>query len=171
MTTNSTLLPENTNNLQTNKFTFVAPGMPYGTYFCQTVNFPGVNTSEVMVPTPFSETYRHGDKLQYDPLTITFLIDEDMRAWEESYNWLKGITFPHNGREYVQQRKKGIYIDCTLTINRNSNTPNLRVLFKNCHPTSLGPITFTATDDANMVPTADLTLRYDTFEFQRLNQG
>lgn len=169
MTTNSRLIPTNTNNLQTNKFTFIIPTLPFASYFCQSITFPGVSTSEVPVETPFSVTFRHGDKLIYDPLTITFLVDEDMRNWEETYNWMKGLTFPNNGREYTQQKKKGLYSDGILTVNKNSQTTNIRFKFKNCHPTSMGPITFATTDDAGMIPVADLTIRYDTFEIERLN--
>lgn len=170
MTTKTTFIPDNINNLQTNKFTFVVPELPYATYMCQSVTFPGVSTSEVIVETPFSATYRHGDKLVYDPLVLTFMIDEDMRNWEQTYNWFKGLTFPHNFSEYNKQKtKRNLYCDAVLTVNRNSNTPNLRFKFKHCHPTALGPITFATTDDANMIPVADLTLRYDTFEVERIN--
>ncbi len=166
----SKIIPENINNLPTNKFTFIVPELPYASYMCQTVTFPGVATSEVLVETPFSATYRHGDKLQYDPLVITFLIDEDMRNWEQAYNWFRGITFPHGFNEYSEQKhRRNIYCDAILTVNRNSQTPNFRFKFVRCHPTSLGPITFATTDDANAVPVADLTIRYDTFEVERIN--
>lgn len=167
MTINSRLIPENTNLLQTNKFTFIIPNLPFVSYQCQSVSFPGVSTSEVLVETPLSATYRHGDKLQFDPLVLTFMVDEDMRNWEEAFNWIKGLTFPTSGREYTEQKKKGLYHDGTLTINKNSNIRNMRFYFTACHPTSLGPINFSTSDDANMVALADLTLRYDTFRIER----
>lgn len=168
MTTNSRLLPANTNQFQTTKFTFIIPELPFASYFCQSATFPGVSTSEVLVPTPFSETYRHGDKLIYDPLVITFIVDEDLRNWEETYNWPRGLTYPHRFPEYQYQKKKGLYYDGTLTINKNSNLPNIRFKFTNVHPTSLGPFTVATTDDANMIVIADLTLRYDLFEVERI---
>lgn len=169
MTTGNKFIPSNTNNLQTNKFTFVIPNLPFASYFCQSVTFPGVATSEVLVETPFSGTYRHGDKLQYDPLVLTFMIDEDMRNWEETYEWFKGLTFPHKAREYELQKKAGLYHDGLLTVNRNSQMTNVRFKFHNCHPMSLGPVTFSTTDDANLVPVADLSIRYDTFTVERIN--
>lgn len=169
MTTNSKLIPQNTNLLQTNKFTFIIPNMPYVSYQCQSVSFPGVATSEVPVETPFSVTYRHGDKLQFDPLVLTFMIDEDMKNWEQAFNWIKGLTFPNSGSEYTKQKKEGLYHDGTLTINKNSNVGNMRFLFTACHPVSLGPINFSTSDDANMIPVADLTLRYDTFRIERIS--
>ena len=65
-------IPDNTSFLQTTKFSFVIPNLPFAKYFCQTVTLPSITTSEALVSTPFSDTYRHGDKLTFDPLTITF---------------------------------------------------------------------------------------------------
>lgn len=172
MTDNSLLtrIPDNTNFVQTTKFTFVVPSLPFARYFCQTVSWPTVSTSEVNIPTPFSDTFRHGDKLSYDPLGITFLIDEDLRVWEETYNWIKSLTFPINFKNYVKNipGNKEPYYDGILTINTNSNIPNLRLKFFNCHPVSLGGIQFSTMSSADETPTADLTLRYDYFEIERL---
>ena len=74
-------VPENTSILQSTKFTFIIPDKPFLKYFCQSVQLPSVTTAEIPVSTPFSNTYRHGEKLNYEPLTITALMDEDLRVW------------------------------------------------------------------------------------------
>ena len=163
-----TQIPDNTSFLQTTKFTFVIPNLPFAKYFCQTVTMPGVSTTEALVPTPLSDTFRTGDKLNYDPLTITFLIDEDLRVWEESYQWLVSLTKPVQFGQYRQKFPEKYY-DAILTINTNANNPNLRFKFRNCHPVTLGSIQFATTDNADVTPVADLTFRYDYFEIERLN--
>ena len=170
MTTESVLtrIPENTSFLQTTKFTFIFPQLPFARYFCQAVTFPGVSTSEVLVPTPFVDTYRHGDKLIYEPITITALMDEDLRTWEETYKWIVSLTKPTQFPEYRNNMKDQAYFDAILTVNTNANLPNLRIKFKNCHPTSLGMIQFSSSDTADITPIADITFRYDYFEFERL---
>lgn len=164
--------PENTSILQSTKFTFVIPDKPFLKYFCQTVSIPSVSTNEVMVPTPFSNTYRHGDKMNFEPLTITALMDEDLRVWQETYNWLKSLTRPSSFDEYArkgpQDLKIPLYFDGYLTLNTNANNPNLRIKFHNCHPTSIGMINFDTKVDADVIPTADFTFRYDIFEIERL---
>ena len=162
--------PENTSLLQATKYTFIIPDMPFLKYFCQTVTLPTVSTAEVAVPTPFSTTYRHGDKLVYEGLTLTALVDEDLRIWEESYKWLRGLTRPAEYAEYIRakDRKAPLYFDGYLTINTNSNNPNLRIKFHNCHPTSLSGINFDTKVDADTIPTCDITFRYDLFEIERL---
>lgn len=163
-----TSIPSNTNFLSPNKFVFTIPNLTTTTYFLQSVSLPGISTSEVPVDSRFSTTYRHGDKLVYDPLVITFLVDEDLRNWEEIHNWLTGLTFPEKHEQYQAQSKKGLYFDSTLQINKNSNEENIRIKYFHCHPISLGPIQFDFTQDPSFTPICDLTLRYDRYIIERL---
>ena len=163
--------PQNSSILQLTRFTFIIPDKPYLKYFCQTVSIPSVSTSEVTVPTPFSNTYRHGDKLQYEALSITAIVDEDMRIWEETYSWLSSLTRPESFEQYPRkslQDKTPLYFDGYLTVNTNANNPNIRFKFHNCHPVSLGGIDFDTKTDADNIPTCTIQFRYDLFEVERL---
>jgi hypothetical protein len=157
MTTQSLLarIPENTSFLQGNKFTFEFPTLPFLKYFCQTVNLPGVQTTAVPVETPFSNTFRHGDKLVYDSFEVVALVDEDLRVWEETYEWLQSITIPDDFRQYWRNTngRQIAYHDGILTINTNANEPNIRIKFLNCHPVSLSGINFDTklTADASII--------------------
>ena len=165
--------PENTSILQSTKFTFLIPDKPFLKYFCQTVTIPAISTTEVAVPTPVVNTYRHGDKLTFDALTITAIIDEDLRIWEESYKWLKSLTRITDWEDYARKPHQNpidapLYFDGFLTVNTNSNNPNIRFKFRNCHPTSIGMVNFDTKVDADLIPTADFTFRYDYYEIERL---
>jgi len=165
-----TTIPDNTSILQTTKFTFVFPTLPFVRYFCQTVSLPGVSTSEIPVNSPFSPTYRHGDTLIYDTFQINAIVDEEMKIWEETYGWLKAITAPQKFEQYIKYYNENNepYHDAILTINTNANLANMRIKFKNCHPTSLGGIQFNVADNAQTIPTADISFRFDYFELERL---
>lgn len=163
--------PQNSSILQLARFTFIIPDKPYLKYFCQSVSLPGVSTSPIAVHTTFSTTYRHGDKLEFEPLTVTAIVDEDMRIWQETYNWLAGLTRPATYDEYLRksrQDKTPIYFDGFLTVNTNANNPNIRYKFHNCHPISIGGINFDTKSDADNIPTCDFTFRYDLFEVERV---
>ena len=162
--------PENSSFLQPNKFTFSFPTLPFLKYFCQTVNIPGVSTSPVTVDNPFSNTYRHGDKLMYDQMNLSVIVDEDIRVWEETYNWLLALTFPSEFRQYYRNTngKQTAYHDGILTINTNANNPNIRFKFVNCHPASLGGINFSVQESPQTIITADIIFRYDRFEIERI---
>ena len=137
-----------------------------------------------MVPTLMTNTYRHGDTLAYDNLTITALIDEDFRVYEETYNWLRNLTTPIKYSDYPRNKnnesalyndpanKKNespLYNDAILTVYTNSNIVNFRVKFRDCHPISLGGIQFNYSDTADNIPVAEITFRYDVFEIERLD--
>jgi hypothetical protein len=164
------LIPENSSILQATKFTFIIPDLPFARYFCQTVSLPGVSTGEVAVVSPFANTYRHGDKLVYDAFTINAIVDEELRVWEETYKWLLSLTKPEKFAQYglYNGSPRSLYFDGILTINTNANNPNIRIKFKNCHPSSLGAIQFNTAANADTIPTADINFRYDSFEFERL---
>lgn len=167
----TTNTPENTSILQSTKFTFLFPDKPFLKYFCQTVIIPSVSTNVISVPTPFSDTYRHGEKLSYDPLVITALIDEDLRVWQETYNWLKSLTRPTSFDEYPRKSLRDptpLYFDGYLTVNTNANKPNIRFHFHNCHPSDIGSINFDTKVDADTIPTCDFTFRYDGYEVERI---
>lgn len=165
------LIPENTSLLQPTKFSFVFPTLPFLNYYFQTCSIPGVSTSPAPVETPFSNTHRHGDKLVYEVLTISALLDEDIRVWEESYNWIRSLTFPKEFPEYVKFRdaKNSPYHDGLLTVMTNANIPNLRFKFLHCHPISLSSINFATTDNAESTMTVDITFRYDRYEMERIS--
>lgn len=163
--------PQNTSILQLTKFTFIFPDMPYLKYFCQTAEIPGVSTGEIAVPTPFSTTYRHGEKLEYQPLVVTAMIDEDLRVWEETFKWLSSLTRPESFDQYPRKTlndKTPLYFDGYLTVNTNANRPNMRIKFLNCHPLSIGAISFDTKTNADNIPTCDFTFRYDHFQIDRI---
>jgi hypothetical protein len=136
------------------------------------VNIPGISTNEVTIPTPFSETYRHGDKIVFEPLVVNILVDEDLRAWEETHNWLISLTFPRRFEEYATNQSKpqfkDKYYDSILTVNTNSNLSNMRLKFRNCHPTSLTGLQFSTNDSELENITAAVTFRYDYYDIERL---
>ena len=168
-TTTIARIPDNSNFLQTTKYTFIIPDLPFARYFCQTVNLPGVSTSEVAINSPFATTYRHGDTLAYESLVLSVLVDEDLRVWEETFKWLVSLTKPTNFREYVKNNpSRAPYYDGALTLNTNANLPNIRIKFTNCHPVSIGGLQFNTADSADTTPTFDITFRYDQFFIERI---
>ena len=173
--TNQTLLtqiPENTSFLQPNKFSFVFPTMPFLRYFSQTASIPAISTNAVVQNSPFARTYRHGDTLDYSDFVLTSLVDEDLRVYRETHDWLIALTKPQEYEQYKRfyNSNKKLYHDAVLTINTNANNPNLRYIFKNCHPVGLGQIDLDTRRTADETITVDITFRYDYFTIERVNE-
>lgn len=155
-------------------------------YFCQQANLPGVSLTEIPKPTPFVEMYLPGEKLVYETLNITFLVDEDLQAWTQIHDWMRGITFPNNFEEYLNMQATvaqtsslnrfvpssslagGQYTEATMTIHTNKNNPNFRVKFVDVFPVSLSTIIFNTGDSADNVVTADATFRFTYYNYERI---
>ena len=99
--TSLTRTPTNTDLLQSTKFRVTFDRLPGATYYCQSANLPGVSLTEIVRSTPFIDLFVPGEKMIYDTFNITFLVDEDLRAWTELHDWIRGITFPTDFKEYV----------------------------------------------------------------------
>lgn len=161
--------PINTSLLQPTKYQLVFARMPHITYFCQTFNLPGLSMSEIVRNTPFVDLYVYGDKVQYEPFDLTFMVDEDLRTWLEMHNWITGLTFPKGFEQYrrlIKENKDygGTVSDATMTVMSNKNMPNIRITFRDCFPTSVSSITFDYTMDASMTLTASASFRYNYFD-------
>jgi hypothetical protein len=177
--------PANKDLLQSTKFQVNFGMLPGVTYFCNSVNLPGISLTEIPFPTPFVDLYIPGEKAIYDTLNITFLVDEDLRAWTEMHDWIRGATFPTNFSEYLNlarvnrnaslrslrttvDDKPPVYSDATMTIYTNKNNPNFRVKFVDVFPTTVGSLSFSVGDSAENIITADATFRFSFYEYERI---
>ena len=173
--------PINTDLLQSTKFRVTFSKLPGVTYFCNSANLPGISLTEIPMPTPFVELYLPGEKAIYDTFNITFLVDEDLRAWTELHDWIRGTTFPTNFDEYVNlartqpitnnrivQPRSAVYSDAILTIYTNKNNPNFRVKLIDLFPTTVGSLSFASGDSAENIITADATFRFSYFNYERI---
>jgi hypothetical protein len=170
-----TTIPASVNELQPHKFVFVIPQLPFISYFVQAVSMPSVTLNPVLQPNPAVDFYRHGDKMVFEPLLITFKVDEDMTNWIETFNWMQGLSTPYKredsrGGDYGLQKRKGLYFDAILEVYKNSWNSNFRIKFRNCTPMTLSGFDFTVLQGTK-VPTinATLSLQYDFFEIERFN--
>lgn len=167
--------PTDISLLNSSRYTLTFPRLPFLRFFVYTTNLPGVSTNPAQVPSPFSEMYRHGDKLVYENLNVTMVNDENLGSWLQIFDWMQGLTFPHKFDEYLLSNSlnkndftKGLYADAILTIKSNAYTPILRVHFKHCHPTYLSGIQFSNGDNAELTSYYDATFQFDTYEYEKL---
>ena len=170
--------PSNPNFLHPNKFQLNFSRLPNIQYFCQSVTVPGISMSEIQQPTPFSDLYLPGEKPIFDLLNVTFLVDEEMKAWLEVYNWIRAMTFPTKFEEYQElstlnkyaqaQPGKPQYSNATITVLTAANNPIVRFHYYDVFPTSLSTVIMNASDSPDNIITADATLRYSYFTVEQI---
>ena len=166
-----TRTPQNTNYLQATKFLLTIDRITTTQYFCQSVNLPGGSLGQATFNTPTLDMYVAGTKTTYNPLTITFTIDEQIQSWKELHNWILSIASPDMEERVrlteLQSKRKTQknYSDGTLTILSALNNPIANVRFINLFPISLSDIQFDTQSSADNIITATASFHYQQFDF------
>jgi len=159
-----------TNFLSNIEFRFSLSRLPNVEFFVQSATLPGINSGYTTQPAPQRNIYRHGDKLEFDELQITCVVDEDMQSYIETWNWLIALTKPISFDQYkqIKDSQDGLYSDATLTILNSSKNPKIEVLFKDIFPTNVSGIELDTKATDVEPPTVSLTFRYNTYDIKVL---
>jgi hypothetical protein len=168
--------PANPNQLHPNKFIVSFTALPTIEYWAQSVYIPGLSIGEAIRNTPFIDLYSPGDKLNINPFSMTFIVDEDLKGWIEVYTWMRNMTFPKDFSEYRKlPTRPGAYVapqpqfsDATLVVLDSKQNPHIRVKFQNCWPTNLSDNLLSSSATPDQPLTADATFRFDLYEIEIL---
>lgn len=160
--------PENINNISPVGYRFSIENLPNTNWFTTAVNIPGISLGEVNHPTPFMQTQVPGNDLVFDPINITFLVDEDLQNWREIFDWMNGLGFPNEYPEYARQKAEQIYSDATLVILNSNMNPNYQIIFKDLFPTNISEIAFDSSTGDVVPIQATATFRYLTYTYEKI---
>ena len=179
------------------QFKFSIFKLPKVEYFCTAANIPGVTLGSTSLPTPLKDVTIPGDKLDYDTLNISFLVDENLENYREIHGWLTGLGFPKDYSQYralqsagsdrfptttnetysseIGQVSKqtpddgGLYSDATLFVLTSKNNSNIEIRFRDVYPISLSGLDYNqqATDVDYL--TATVTFQYKIYEFANVS--
>jgi len=145
--------PTNKSFLSPLGFKFSVKKLPNVNYFCTSASIPDITMGQIdTVENTFIKLPVPGDKLSFNPLSINFTVDEDMKNFMEIYNWIIGLGYPDNFQQYAGIKKGGIqpigevYSDATLIITTSSYQPNIEVKFIDMYPVSIGQLDFDITN-------------------------
>ena len=167
-------IPAGLNPLSPNGFNFSISKVPSVSFFCQQANIPGIMLGDPTFSTPFSTQPLPGDTLSYDPLTVQFLIDEEMLNYNVIYNWIVALGFPESYTQYttllagdtVQYNELARnYSDGTLQILDSNNNALRSVTFYDMFPTSLETLTFASTNEGVNYLVGSATFKFGYYKF------
>jgi len=175
------------------QFKFNILKLPKVEYFCTQVNVPGITLGGSMTQaTPLKDIPIPGDKLTYEPLSMTFMVDENLENFQEIHGWLVGLGFPRDYLEfknlvsaggdrfptknqsistevgkvkYGSPNVGGTYSDATLTILTSKNNPQLEVRFRDVFPTALTGLTYSQQAADVDYLTATVSFSYSIYDF------
>jgi hypothetical protein len=169
---NPNLCNVNGNFLMNNGYQLIIPKFPHVQFFANAFTFPGLTLPMSKIENPFTAIPVPGEKVEYEPITITFIVDEDLNNYEEVYKWLTSIAFDtdnlkfttyqgkNSGQELGQQDIKVI----TLT---NKGNKNVVFTFIDAIPVSLSGFSMTQQDPITNYVQATVTFEYTNFTISR----
>ena len=173
---NSSMTTSNVIDRTPNKFDYASPiqfrfkmtKIPNVEFFVQTANIPGIGLGTTEMATPLKDIPMPGDKVNYQSLDISFLVDEKLNNYKELHDWIIGLGFPQDYTQFKTLQgtgsdrfpgstsstaatgtstkqplnEGGIYSDATLTVLNSKNIANTEIRFQNVYPTSLGSLSY-----------------------------
>ena len=185
--------PTKLDYLSPTQFKFNISQLPKVEFFTTAANVPDLTLSDAVIPTPFKPIPVMGQNLTYGNLSLSFIVDEFLENYRELHEWLTGIGFPKDRKQFKDFRSNtsntgsasatpvqdvgkigktvsdsAMFSDATLTILSNKNNPIVEVRFANMYPVSLGALEFNqgATDVEYLTVSADFT--YQLYEIHAL---
>tara|TARA_B100001093_G_scaffold240754_1_gene230507 strand:- start:60 stop:584 length:525 start_codon:yes stop_codon:yes gene_type:complete len=142
--------------------------LPNVEFFVQTANIPGISLGSTSFETPLKDIAGVGDKVSYQTLDVSFLVDENLNNYKEIHDWIIGLGFPQDHKQFKNLlgtgadrfpgstsstaatgtstpqplSEGGIYSDATLTVLNNKNIAKTEIRFQNVFPISLGSLSY-----------------------------
>lgn len=155
-----------TSELRNNNFTFTFDKLKDLAYTTHDIQIPGMTLGEAIVPYGSLDIYVPGDKLVFDPITITFNVDENLENYIGIYNWMMELGHPDRSKAPNRPDDRDAVSDAIITILNNQKNPIYNINLVDCFPTSLAelPMNLQAADDV----ICSLTIRYSYFELVSL---
>lgn len=167
--------------LNRNNFKLLIDKVPTVEYYVKSVNIPGLRFTETTAAAGIGlDAFFPGDKVEFETLDVTFLVDEDLENFKEIYDWMNAIVpikDPVDFANYVDTvqnntgRLSGIesdlkqYSDITLVTNTNKNLPNKYFKFKDAFPISLGSLDLESGADGDPV-SVQVSFRFTYYDIE-----
>ena len=146
--------PTNRNFLSPLNFRLVLQKAPLLNFFLQGASIPGLTfAGNVIMPTPLLDIPIPGERLVYSPLTVSFMVDEDMTNYLEIFNWMISLAANDLQPSIAYRAQTSIEADVNsrdrsdikLMILTSSKNPNIEVNFIDAFPSQLGELNFNTT--------------------------
>ena len=160
-------------------FKLVLTKTPKVDFLCQSANIPSISMGTAIQPSYLKDIPVPGDKVLYDDLTVSFLVDEKMENYLAIHKWITGLGYPESRGQYDQLRKDDNrtdrivgddgdpryfeFSDATLQVLNSNYKPSVLINFKDAFPISLSTLEFDVTTRDYNFFTAQVTFKYTIY--------
>ena len=160
-------------------FKLILTKTPKVDFLCQSANIPSISMGTAIQPSYLKDIPVPGDKVLYDDLTVSFLVDEKMENYLAIHKWMTGLGYPEFRAQYDQLKKddnrtnRGVvdkgdpryfeFSDATLQVLNSNYKPSVLINFKDAFPISLSTLDFDVTTRDYNYFTAEVTFKYTIY--------
>ena len=170
----------NRNFLSLVGFKFVLNRCPKVDFLCNSANLPSITLGVAEQANYLRNIPVPGDKLQYDDLRITFMVDEDMENYLQLYQWMTSLGYPQSIDQYSELLNNKIEVDdpndpsnersdATIQVLSSNYNPSVSIKFKDVFPYQLSGVPFNATADEQTYFTAEAAFKYTLYDVIDVN--
>ena len=162
------------NFLSPSGFQFNLARAPKVDFFSNSTRIPGIQLGNIDVGNYLKSIPVPGDQIQFEDLTLQFLVDENMENYLEIHNWIYSLGYPKSvdqfgdliradDNQFVIDNLRQ-FSDGTLTVLNSNFVPMSYIKFKDLFPVSLSTLEFTASETDYSYFTATVTFKYLIYE-------
>lgn len=143
-------------------------GLESVSFTCTDFPLPGLNLSPATQATPFTDIPLRGDKLEFNPLTITFLVSAKLENWRAIYEWMIGLSAPTQPKEFCEKDLE--YTDAVLHLYTAQNNKFAEVVYKHVVPTSLADLELSTQQNENDEISCTATFQYQSYSIRFVDE-
>ena len=147
------------NFTQTSNFKVFLPFIQDEQFNVQSVELPGISFT---LPEVFAQSGKRalltGDSINFDPVTIEFLLDEKLITYKKILKWFLESINPNSG---VIDNKDFM---CGIEMTDNAGHSLICLQLFGCKFESIGSVNLTSNSEDNEI-TLSVTMRFDDLEF------
>jgi hypothetical protein len=163
-----TVVTENNNLLQPTGFKILInrKKFPNVEFFATSVIHPA------MVASPVEQSFRRvtsvpfaADKITFSEVTIEILLDENLTAYKEIYNWMLYLISVNDiTPTRATDERPATYADITVKILNSHNNVTNTITYYDCIPVSLGDVPLLSTTGDIQYINCPISFRFSQFE-------
>lgn len=160
--------PSNQNYIYPTYFKFVLSALPKLEYFITKVNLPSFGYDSALEQNNRFTTIRHpANKVRFEDVELSFLVDEDMTNWLEISDWIRRSSVVDDHLDILDNTKDH-FCEGSLIITNSAMQPNIEVSFRNMFPISISGFEFDSTITELTPWTSTVRFAYDFYEIKKL---
>lgn len=154
------------NLLAPNAFNFSIDKVRYSDvgFLVQKALVPSLAISFATFSGPHRNAPMHADKVTYDPLVVSFLVDENLRNYLEIHDWLLAqvIQVDYFPEDYKRR-------DIKMTILSSHNNPVYTITYVDAFPTDISSLNFDSTITDVDYTTVEASFQYSYYKIESVS--